>query len=420
MSFSLKGHLDHLSASVAEVMSPWLDDEEIYSFQKNIKDWHKKIGLSEITLPKFAPYSTGWPVDKVVLVLVALVSSAGVAVSKIIEPLALSASAGKQAFSSLDNFNGHSNKLQSIPGFQTSLSPKKIKEQLSRVGAVLFSPPKQMASFFKKIPAPKDLNYGQDRHDLLLSRFVGSILLSGVNGASFDLKVGEGSFLKNSQEARSLALSLKDVCNRLRISSAFILSDINQPLGQAVGDSLEVKEVLDVLKGNGPSDVLKLALELGTEILLLAKKSTSRTEAKRILKEKIVEGKALEKLKKIIEAQKGNPRIIDDYSFLPQAKNRMEIISPKNCFIHKIMMKQIRSFCAELETGREKAAGSSDHGPGILIFRKIGDKVEKGETLAEVHFNQVKSVSWLKKQSQKVFSFSEKPPDFQPLIIERI
>jgi pyrimidine-nucleoside phosphorylase len=420
MSFSLKGQLDHLSASVAEVISPWLDDEEIYLFQKNIKNWHKKIALSEIALPKFAPYSTGWPVDKVSLILVALLSCADVVVPKIFEPHAISPSAGKQAFSSLDNSSGDSNKLQSIPGFQTSLSSKEIKEQLFHVGAVLFSPPEKMASFFKKIAPPNGFNYGQDPRDLFLSRFVSSILLSGVNGASLDLKVGEGSFLKNSQEARSLALSLKGVCNRLRISSAFILSDINQPLGQAVGNSLEIKEVLEVLKGNGPSDVLKLALELGTEILLLAKKSLNRTEAKRALKEKIVEGKALEKLKKIIEAQKGNSKIIDDYSFLPQARNRMEILSPKNCFIHKIMMKQICSICAELETGSEKASGSSDHSPGLLIFRKIGEKVEKGETLAEVHFNQVKSVSWLKKQSQKVFSFSEKPPDFQPLIIERI
>ena len=247
-----------------------------------------------------------------------------------------------------------------------------------------------------------------------------SILLCGVNGASFDIKVGEGSFLKNSKEARSLALSLKNVCNRLRIKSTFILSDMNQPLGQAVGNSIEVREVLEVLKGKGPLDVLKLALELGTEMLLLAKISLNRTEAKRDLKDKIIKGEALEKFKQIIEAQKGNPRIIDDYSLLPQAKKRMKIISPNRGFIHKIMMKKIRSVCLDLEARSKKSADSSDHGSGLLIFKKIGEKVGKGETLAEVHFNRVKNVSRLEKECQRAFIISEKPPDFRPFIIERL
>ena len=422
MSSSLKGHFNHQTTGfIAEVMSQWLDDEEINSFIKTIKNWQEEIALPDIRLPKFAPYSTGWSIDKVSLVLVPLVSSAGVVVSKISEPFAfLLGSAGKHAFHSLVNFNRHSNKLQSIPRFQTSLSPKEIKNQLSQVGAVLFSPPKQMASFFKKISASKGANSWQDLRDSLLSYFMSSILLCGVKGASFDIKVGEGSFLKNSKEARSFALSLKNVCNRLRITSTFILSDMNQPLGQAMGNSLEIREVLEVLKGKGPLDVLKLALELGTEILILAKKSLNRTEAKRDLKDKIIKGKALEKFKQIIEAQKGNPRIIDDYSLLPQAKNRMKILSPNRGFIHKIMMKQIHSVCLELEAGCKQPADSTDHGPGLLIFKKIGEKVEKGETMAEVHFNKVKNVSRLEKESQGAFIISEKPPDFRPFIIERL
>jgi len=421
MSSSLTGRLNHqATAFAAEVMSQWLDDEEIYSFIRTIKDWQEKINPSDLRLPKFAPFSTGWSVDKVSLVLVPVVSSAGVVVSNIFEPFTLLGSVGKQAFYSLFNFNNHSNKLESIPGFQTSLGPKEIKDQLSHVGAVLFSPPNQIAPYFKKISPSEGPNSWQDLRDELLSCFVSSLLLCAVNGASFDIKVGEGSFLKNSQEARSLALSLKNICNRLRISSTFILSDMNQPLGQAVGNSLEIREVLEVLKGKGPLDVLKLVLELGTEILLLAKKSLNRTEAKRVLKEKIIKGEALEKFKQIIKAQKGDPRIIDDYSLLPQAKDRMKILSPNKGFIQKIMMKQIRSVCLELETGGKGPADSGDHGPGLSIFKKIGEKVEKRETLAEVHFNKVKNVSRLEKASQGAFIISEKPPGFRPFIIERI
>jgi len=421
MSSSLKGHLNHQTpAFVKEVMYQRLDDDEINSFIKATKDWQEKITPAGIKLPKFAPFSTGWSIDKVSLLLVPLVSSAGVVVSKIAELHTLLDSAQKQAFYSLDNFNGHSNKLQSIPGFQTSLSPKEIKNQLSHVGAVMFSPPKQMASFFKKISAIKDARSRQDLRYSLLGCFMSSILLCGVEGASFDIKVGEGSFLRNSREARILALSLKNVCNRLNISSTFILSDMNQPLGQALGNSLEIREALEILKGDGPLDVLKLVLELGTEILLLAKKPLNRTEAKIVLKEKIIRGEALEKFKQIIEAQKGNPRIIDDYSLLPQAKERLKILSPNKGFIQKIMMKHIRSVCLELETGKKKSADSDDYGPGLLIFKKIGEIVEKGEILAEVHFNKVKNVSRLEKEAQRAFMISGKPPGFRPFIIERI
>jgi pyrimidine-nucleoside phosphorylase len=394
MSSSLPGHLNHrLPEYVAEVMSQWLDGEEILPFIKTIKDWQEKVALSDIRLPKFAQYSTGWSVDKVSLVLVPLVSSAGVVVSNISEPLSLLGSARKLAFYSLVNFNSHSNILQSIPGFQTSL---------------------------EKISASKNANSWQDIRDSLLGCFISSILLGGVNGASFDMKVGEGSFLQSLQEARSLALSLKNACNRLKISASFILSDMNQPLGQAVGNSLEVREVLEVLKGKGPLDVLKLSLELGTEILLLAKKSSNRTEAKRDLKQKIIKGKALEKLREIIEAQKGNPRIIEDYSLLPQAKNRMKILSAKKGFIHKIMMKKISSLCLELESAGMKPTDSFDRGSGLLIFKKFGEKVEKGEALAEVHFSKLKNISRFEKESQGAFMISEKPPDFRPFIYERI
>jgi pyrimidine-nucleoside phosphorylase len=284
----------------------------------------------------------------------------------------------------------------------------------------LFSPPKRIASSLKKITTSKGANTFQDPRDSFLGFIMSSMLLSGLKGASFDIKVGKGSFLKNPKQARSLALSLKNTCNRLRISSTFILSNMDQPLGQAVGNSLEIREVLEVLKGSGPLDVLKLALELGTEILLLAKKSLNRTEAKRDLKEKIIKGEALEKFKQIIEAQRGNSRIIDDYSFLPQAKNRIKILSPNKGFIQEIIMRRIRSLCLNLKTGGKKTTDSSDHGTGLLIFKKIGEKVEKGETLAEVHFNDVKNVSGFEKEVQRAFIISERPPAFRPFIIERI
>ncbi len=195
---------------------------------------------------------------------------------------------------------------------------------------------------------------------------------------------------------------------------------MNQPLGQAVGNALEVREILEILKGKGPLDVLKLSLELGTEILLLAKKSSNRTEVKRELKEKIINGEALEKFKQIIEVQKGNSRIIDDYSLLPQAKNKMKILSTKIGFIHKIMLKQIHSLRLELETAGMNQTDSIDTGPGFLIFKKIGEKVEKGETLAEVRFNKLKNISRFEKEFRRAIIISEKPPDFQPFIIERI
>ena len=421
MSSSLLGTINHqIRAFVAEVMSKRLNDDEINSFIKTTKDWQEKIIPAGIRLPKFTPFSIGWSNLKVSLVLMPLVASAGVVVSKISEPFKLLGMPGNQGLDRLVDFNSGSNKLQSIPGFNTSLSSREIKNQLSKVGAVLFSPPEETASFFKKISSSQGINSSQNPHDSLLGYIMSSILLCRVEGASFDIKVGEGSFLKNSKEARSLVQSLNNVCNRLRIISTFILSDMNQPTGQALGNSLEIREVLEVLKGKGPLDVLKLALELGTEILLLARKNLNRIEAKRVLKEKIIRGEALEKFKQIIEAQKGDPRIIDDYSLLPQAKDRLKILSPKKGFIQKILMKQIRSVCLQLDTREKKHINSGDHGPGLLVFKKIGERVEKGETLAELHFNKVKNVSRLEKEANEAFIISEKLPGFRPFIIERI
>ncbi len=421
MSSSPKGYLNHRTrAFVAEVMSQRLGNDEINSFIEAVKDWQEKITPAGVRLPKFATFSIGSSNFKAALVLMPLVASAGVVISKIFKPFTLLGLPGNQALDSLANSSSHSNKLLPIPGFQTSLSPKEIKNQLSQVGAALFSPSLEMAIFLKKISTSKGTNAFQDPRDSLLRCFVCNILLCGVNGASFDIKVGEGSFLKNSKEARSLVQSLNNACNRLRIISTFILSDMDQPLGHALGNSLEIREVLDVLKGKGPLDVLKLVLELGTEILLLAKKSLNRTEAKRVLKEKIIRGEALEKFKQIIETQMGDTRIIDDYSLLPQAKDRLKILSPKKGFIQKIKMKRIRSVCLSLETGEKKLTDPIDHGLGLLIFKKIGEKVEKGEILAEVHFNKVKNVSWLENESQEAFKISAKPPGFRPFIIERV
>ncbi|NQT79991.1 MAG: hypothetical protein HQ555_06335 [Candidatus Aminicenantes bacterium] len=379
--------------------------------------WMDKRGKNSSII---TPFSSGGPDDKISLVLVPLIASAGVTVSKVLEPLTSFGQLGRDSSPNLVDKNDLLFKIKSIPGFHTSLSQKEIINQLYKVKGVLFTPPAPITSFLKKIFIQNSSKSKQDLCDFFASLFSIDILVCGANGAVCDIKIGEGAIIKNQQEAQILVRSIRKICNQMNINTSFLLTAMNQPPGQAVGNSLEIIEVLEILKGRGPLDALKLTLELGSEMLLLAKKASSMQEAKKILKEKILKREALSKLKDIIKAQKGDPLVIENYSLLPQAEERTKIFSKKKGFIHQLKMKRMSALCLKLGMLHNKKAGSTDFGAGLLIFKKIGDPVEKGDVLAEVHFNNKSDRFWINKEFQEIFVISDRSPDFQPLIIERI
>lgn len=311
-------------------------------------------------------------------------------------------------------------KFSSIPGFKTSLSLYEFHDQLLRVGAVISHLLEDITKDYQEINCDFEYPFPKAHQAFIQTYILSQKLAFGVNRITFDIKVGEGSFLNTLREARNFGFSLRRICKRMNIDSSYILSNLDQPLGQAIGNSLEVREAIEVLKGKGPLDVLKLALEIGSEMLFLADMAPNKTEAKICLKSKIEEGKALDKFKEIIKAQKGIPLIVDDYDLLPLAKVRKKVFSLKEGYIVRIKMREIALLQQRLSTGQKSQMSSTNHDAGFLIFKKLGDKTLKGDVLAEVYLNEESALSIIQEKLREAFLIVENPPDFKPFIIEKI
>ncbi|UCE21739.1 MAG: hypothetical protein JSV46_05865 [Candidatus Aminicenantes bacterium] len=381
--------------------------------------------LSE-TIPPFnlmpstvSLFSTDDPVDKLPLVLVPLVSSAGVRFPKALG-MPRSFISGDNILNGLATRNSLSQKLGCIPGFQTALPPKDIHNQLREVGAVFFSFRENMNSNSGINPASQKTPPFPNNLDSLFNHFTSALRVSPVNSAVFNIKIGEGSRIQKNQEGRNLAQSLKGVFKRMQIKTSFFLTDSSQPIGQAVGNSLEIKEAIEILKGSGPLDLLKLALEFGSDMLICVDKTMSKSEAKKFLKRKILNGDALKKFREIIEAQKGDTRVIDNDSCLPFSTEKTKIRSSQTGFIQKINTKKLFSAYLKCVSREGSPADSGNCAIGFVLQKKSGDLVKKGESLVEVHSTSKISRSWIGDEFDEIFTISETPPPFQPLIIERI
>ena len=369
--------------------------------------------------PTVSLYSTDDPVDKLPLALVPLVSSAGVAFPKTSD-LSRSLTFGDNVLNGLANWNSLSQKLQCIPGFRTALTPNDIYGQLHEVGAVFFSLTERMYSNSEKGPVFQTVPSFPASLGSLLNYFLSGLRVSSVNSAVFNIKIGEGSLIQKSRDGRNLAQSLKSAFKRMQINTSFFLTDLSQPIGRALGNSLEIREAIEILKGSGPLDLLKLALEFGSDMLLFADKTMSKGEAKEILKKKILSGDGLKKFREIIKTQKGDARIIDNDSLLPFSEERIKIRSSKTGFIQKINTRKLYSVYLKCVAQERKQTDSGNRGIGFLLQKKSGDWVKKGESLVEVHLNSKVSRSWTEDEFQEIFLISETPPPIQPLIIERI
>jgi len=314
-------------------MKPKLKKGERSSLVRFLRDWEQKIALHEAPSPKLISYSIGHLSGKITLILVPLLASEGLVVPQIEE-------FKPPGRSSLSNY------FKTIFGAKTSFSPEELGLQLSRVGAAVFSAPQPVCSYLNKQMYETEINnfpLSSDSLDFIARSIMLLIFLSGATGVLFDIRIGGSSFLKKPSEARGLARCLKNICHRMDIHSAYFMVNMNQPLGQALGDSLGIRECIEILKGRGPLDVLKLALELATEVMLMGKSISDRTEAKKSLRQKITEGEALYKLKEIVEGQRGHLYLEDNESPHPKGEQRIEILSDQEGYLQKFDMKRMSS-----------------------------------------------------------------------------
>jgi pyrimidine-nucleoside phosphorylase len=325
--------------------------------------------LSALPGPKIDKHSTGGVGDKVSLVLAPLVASCGVKVPMV---------SGR----SLGHTGGTLDKLESIPGFRTDLKYEEFCRNLESVGLAMMGQTQKMCPADRKMYALRGVTATIDSIPLIAASIMSKKLAEGIDGLVLDVKTGSGAFMSRMPRARRLARTMIDIGRKLDKKVVALVTSMWQPLGEAVGNSVEVVESIDALKGKWRDDLKEVTLALGAEMLLLADKATDHGQARRLLLRALTEGKALERFRRMVEAQGGDARVVDDYDRLPKAAYREDVRAESAGYVRSIDALQVGLLGVEMGIGRATLDAKIDRAVGFLFKRKVGDKVARGDVVA--------------------------------------
>lgn len=343
------------------------------------------IDLSGIKGVKVDKHSTGGVGDKTTIALAPLVAACGAPVAKM---------SGR----GLGHTGGTLDKLEAIPGFCIEMQADKFIESVNKHNIAVCGQTASIAVADKKMYALRDVTATVDNISLIAASIMCKKLASGANAILLDVKTGDGAFMKTLDDSFDLAKAMVDIGSEMNRETIGIITDMDEPLGFAVGNSLEIIEAIETLKGNGPKDFVMLCETLGAYMLVLSKTVNSFDEGIQRIRESIKSGDALDKLRVFIENQGGDKKIVDDYSLLPKASKIVEIKSSKSGFISKIEAEEVGVSAMILGAGRETKEDELDLSAGIVLNKKVGDYVEKGDTLAFMHFNKEEKLQQAKER----------------------
>ncbi|MEN6357103.1 MAG: thymidine phosphorylase [Armatimonadota bacterium] len=338
------------------------------------------LDLSSISKTKVDKHSTGGVGDKTTLVVIPVMASCGLAVPKM---------SGR----GLGFTGGTLDKLESIPGFNMALSPDQFVKQVNDIGAAIAGQTHDIVPADKKIYALRDVTATVESIPLIAASIMSKKIACSSDIILLDVKVGSGAFMHDLPRARELARTMIAIGTNLGRKVGTAITDMNQPLGRAVGNALEVAEAIDTLKGDGPADFRHLCVELSAIILYMAAQCKSLDEGRAIASGSLDNGSALKKFAEIISSQDGNPAVIDDYTLLPQAKYKYDVVSERSGFVSEVDCALIGRAACMLGAGRERKEDSIDPAVGIITNKKLGDRVENGEALAELYSNDESKTS---------------------------
>ena len=349
------------------------------------------VDLSKIQGIKVDKHSTGGVGDKTSLVLGPLVASTGVKLAKM---------SGR----GLGFTGGTLDKMESIPGMRINLSEEEFFDQVSKIGMAIIGQTGNLVPADKKLYALRDVTGTVDSIPLIASS-----IASGSDAILLDVKFGSGAFMKTLEEAKELAQAMVNIGKSLSRDTRAILTDMSQPLGFAVGNILEVKEAINTLKGHGPSDFVELCLEAGSIMLMQAKLVSSKEEGRAILEEKLASGKAYLKFLEFIKAQGGDISYIEEPSKFAVANHIYEVKAENEGYVHEIKAIDIGLSAMHLGAGRAKKEDSIDYTAGIILNKKVGNYVKKGEVLATIHTNKEHFEEEIKAVHDAFIILKEKP-----------
>jgi pyrimidine-nucleoside phosphorylase len=361
------------------------------------------VDHSYLPVKKVDKHSTGGIGDKTSLILAPIVAAGGLAVPMI---------SGR----GLGHTGGTLDKLEAIPGFNTSLTLADFRRVLQECGLGLIGQTAEIAPADKKIYALRDATSTVENIGLICASIMSKKLAEGIDALVLDVKTGSGAFMSREADAVRLAEVMVDTAKRTGKKAVALLTDMGQPLGRMAGHSHEVIESIDVLKGQGPNDLRALSLELSAWMFYLGERTKSVEDGRRLAEQMIASGKALERFRQCIRLQGGNERIIDDTSLLPMAKMQAELVSPKSGFITSTRCRDFGLALAILGGGRNRKEDQIDHGVGLEFHKRIGDRVQAGEKLVTIQYNSETKLAEAKNLAAAAFEISEVATPPPPLI----
>ena len=333
------------------------------------------LDLSDIPGPKVDKHSTGGVGDKTSLALAPLVATCGVKVPMV---------SGR----GLGHTGGTLDKLESIPGFRIQLPVERFRALTASVGACLVGQTDRIAPADRKLYALRDLTATVESIPLIAGSIMSKKLAEGIDGLVLDVKVGSGAFMKRLPDALELARTLVGIGRGMGKQVVALVTDMDQPLGRAVGNALEVKEILHLLQGGGPPDLRELTVLLGAEMLLLGGVAATPAGARGRIEQAIADGSGFRKLREIVEAQGGDPRALVEPDRLPRSARVVDVVAPATGVIETIDAEAVGLAAMALGAGRSRVEDTVDPAAGLELWKKVGDRVEAGEPLAAMHLGE--------------------------------
>jgi pyrimidine-nucleoside phosphorylase len=320
----------------------------------------------------------------------------------------------------LGHTGGTLDKLESIPGWRAGLSEREMFDVLRETGAVVCAAGDGLAPADKKLYALRDVTGTVESPFLICASIMSKKLAEGIDALVLDVKTGSGAFMKNEKDAGYLAELMVETGERMGKKMAALITDMDQPLGRFVGNALEVVEVLDVLRGEGPEDLRDLCLELAAWMFLLGGSVSSVEEGKKLSEKLIRSGAALDKFRKMVALQGGDARVVDDPKLLPQAKQKMDVVSAKAGYVTAIQCERAGTACVILGGGRERKEDSVDPAVGFVLHKKVGDSVSSGESLCTLHYNSEALGARAKAMLLESFEIGSAPPKHKRPLVHRV
>ena len=392
-----------MSAMTMAICFQGMDKRETFDLTMAMRDSGDVLDLSRIDGIKVDKHSTGGVGDKVSLVLTPIVASLGVPVAKM---------SGR----GLGHTGGTIDKLESFSGFSTEISEEKFIDSVNTIGIAIAGQTANLAPADKKLYALRDVTATVDQMSLIASSIMSKKLASGADAIVLDVKTGNGAFMQKEEDAIALAKAMVDIGNRAGKQTVAVITDMDEPLGNAVGNALEIKEVIDALHGDGPEDLMEVVYALGTQMLLLAKRAEDEEIARNLITESIQERKALKKFAEFIENQGGNREEILHPDMLPKARYVIPVLAEEEGCTERILAQDIGIACMTLGGGRENKESTIDHGVGIILTKKISDTVKKGETLALIHANSKEKAVLASGLVKNAYQIAKEPAKKAPMV----